>query len=121
MGYRNRINENQDGFTILETMIALAIFLVCVVPLTTGLIRVGKVRRSMDMVTASCLLQQQYAIIQSSPRLLLPRSEKIIDENKWVIETSSEGGELKKYTVTVLRGNKEITTGRMYVYDREEP
>ncbi len=109
------------GYAIIETMIALAIFIVCVVPLTTGIMRAGKVRQSADVVTASCLLEQHSALIQTSPSQILPKKKKRIGKREWLVETSYEGGELRKYTVTVTQANKLVTSGQFYVYEGNRP
>jgi prepilin-type N-terminal cleavage/methylation domain-containing protein len=113
-GMRAGGSSSKRGYTLLEVLIGLAIFTVVVVPLLTTVFDRTRVTRSRDTVIASCLLQQEAAIITAFPDQIVPFHKRRVDGTDWTISVTVAGTGMAQCILQALKAGTAY--GRTIVY-----
>jgi len=104
------------GYTLLESLIAISIFLILMVPLTARLHEADKTARVRHKTTAMCILEQEAALIRhgESP---FPVKKRTVAGREWVVETSAEGNPLRTYRMHAFLDGREISEVVFHNYE----
>lgn len=119
MGYKvpNIASHNRRrGYTLLETLIALAILLSIIVPLTAVAYKNSGALRARSALTAQCLLEQEAALATAFPEDVVPVKRRMIDDAEWVVKTEITGKDPLVYAMTALWGTR--AEGKVVFYGR---
>jgi len=109
-------NNHSRGYTLLETLIALAILMSVIVPLTTMLHKNSGAIHTRNALIAQCLLEQEAALAMAFPEDVLPVKRRMIDSLEWIVKTEVTGKDPLVYAMTALRGTRE--EGKVIFYGR---
>ncbi len=113
------VSDNQkDGYTLLETLIALSILLVVAVPLISFLFRLTGAHDSGKALTGMCILEQEATLVRTFPKKAVPAKRRVVDGKEWIIKTEISGSEILLYRMTVNDGKKDM--GELVFYGKKE-
>jgi type II secretory pathway pseudopilin PulG len=100
-------NSSASGFTLIEVMIGVSLFIAVVVPLMAGLYLNTGIERSEDALVGAWLLEQEAASVRLFSDEGLSGRHRIVNGNDWTVEVQAEGTPLVKYTLTALKHGKK--------------
>lgn len=113
------ISVNQkNGYTLLETLIALSILLVVAVPMVTFLFRISGAHDSEKALTGMCILEQEATIVRIFPKRAVPVKRRVVDGKEWIVTTEVTGSDLPLYRMSV-KDDKKVR-GELVFYGRGE-
>ena len=108
--------HHSSGYTLLEALLSLSIFLIVIVPLVSAAGRTGtKLEHERQRVVAIGLLEQECARIRLAPDNALPEKRIQASGRQWLIRTERRGEGLRRYVVSVWLDRKMMADGVMYV------
>lgn len=110
--------NSQQAYTLLESLIALSIFMVVVVPLLARMTMGAGMSRAQDSVVASGLIEQTAVSIELYPDEVKPVENRRVGTREYEIRTLVSGSALRKYRIQVSRKGKQVAEAIMY--QREE-
>jgi hypothetical protein len=99
---------NHQGYTLLEAMIGLTLLLTVLIPLMVKMHDINRLNRGNNAITASCLLEQEAALIQGFPDECLSSKRRVVLGKKWEIKATFTGNGLVQCLLTASLGKKEI-------------
>jgi hypothetical protein len=102
------------GYTLIEVVISLAIFIAISVPMLCAVVRNTGALRSQEALEAVWMLEQEAASIRFSPGEPMPVKHRIIEGRDWTIRIETEGRPLVKYSLAASR--KDKVRGNMVIY-----
>lgn len=108
MGKHREGSRNNNGYTLLEAVIAMALFLVVLVPLLQRMSLANKEYRAKEIIIASCLLEQEAAAIMLQPDTHVATKRRMVQGKEWIIEISVQGDALRQYELKARYRGKEI-------------
>ncbi len=111
------INQ-KNGYSLIETLIALSILLVVAVPLVAYLFRLSGVNDSEKVLTGMCILEQEATMVRIFPKRAVPLKRRVVDGKEWIITTEVTGSDLLLYRMSV-KDDKKIR-GELFFYSRGE-
>lgn len=100
------IENNHDGYTLLETLIALSILMVVLMPLIGFLYQFSGSNSLQKKYTAICLLEQESACIKAFPGKTVPVKRRVVDGKEWMIKTEIRGSDLLFCRMSASDGKK---------------
>lgn len=109
------ITSFQGGFTLLETLVALSLFVVVVVPLFSYLTANSGTVKLQNMVTAQGLLNQQVALVREYPDGQPEHKNILVGIDKWQISIIKSDTGLVLFTISASKHNKKISEVYLYV------
>ncbi len=109
-------HNQPNGYTLLETLIALAILISIIVPLTAILHKNSSALHARDTLTAQCLLEQEAVLAVAFPEDVIPVKRRMADSLEWIVKTEVTGKDPLIYSMTASRGDKEA--GKVVFYGR---
>jgi hypothetical protein len=92
--------RNTPGYTLFESLVALAILITIIVPLTTFFYRKADSARLMRSITAICMLEQEAALTLAFPRDAAPVKRRTINGAEWIVRTEESGADPIVYKMT---------------------
>lgn len=102
--------KRNDGYTLLETVIAVAILMAVVIPMLSWFYRGSTLHDAQMELTGIWLIEQEAAVATAFPQSVLPQKRRSIASEEWVLQTTVAGKQLPCYTITaVFRGVKRAT------------
>ncbi len=104
------------GYTLLETMVALALFLAVIVPLTERMVLSIRVNRGKDKIIATSLVEQEAARLKAFPDQIFSSKQRVVKGRKWTIKASFTGKSLKQCQLEVYKGRRFINRTIFYVH-----
>jgi prepilin-type N-terminal cleavage/methylation domain-containing protein len=104
------------GFTLLETLVALAVFTMVVVPLMTGVSLHNQTRATRESIVATCLLQQEEQRIRAFPQYIDPVRYRVVGSKTWVVHAETAGSRLVWCTLSVEKDGHQCGKVGFYVY-----
>jgi hypothetical protein len=110
--------SSSHGYTLLEALIALSIFMVVIVPLLGRLATGAGMSRARDALAASCLIEQTAVGIELYPDEVKPVERRRVGPRVYEIRTDASGSGLQTYRIRVSCRGKRI--GEAIVYRHEE-
>jgi len=111
------INQ-KNGYSLIETLIALSILLVVAVPFVAYLFRLSGVNDSEKVLTGMCILEQEATMVRIFPKRAVPLKRRVVDGKEWIITTEVTGSDLLLYRMSV-KDDKKIR-GELFFYSRGE-
>jgi len=111
------MRNNNSGYTLLESMVALVLFLMVVVPLIARMSNGVSLNRGEDIIIAASLLEQESMRLKTFPDDQFLTKTRIVNNQEWKIKAVVTGSALKTITLTAFKRNKEIETIRFYRFD----
>lgn len=114
--FKGRISDTgvAAGFTLIEVIVGLMLFVVVALPLIAGLYRSTGSLQSQESLIATWLLEQESASVRLFPEAGLSTRRRVIDGKLWMVQIRPEGSPLVRYTLTALKNGKE--KGKVVVY-----
>jgi hypothetical protein len=97
------VYADSGGYTLIEVVISLAIFISISVPMLCAVIK-----------NTGALRSQEAATIRFSPDESMPVKHRIIEGRDWTVRIETEGKPLVKYSLTASR--KDKVRGRMVLF-----
>jgi hypothetical protein len=108
------LSTDSSGYTLIEVVISLAIFISISVPMLCAVIRNTGALRSQEALEATWMLDQEAASIRFSSDEAMPVKHRIIEGRDWTVRIETEGKPLVKYLLTASR--KDKVRGRMVLF-----
>jgi hypothetical protein len=108
------VYADSGGYTLIEVVISLAIFISISVPMLCAVIKNTGALRSQEALEATWTLEQEAATIRFSPDESMPVKHRIIEGRDWTVRIETEGKPLVKYSLTASR--KDKVRGRMVLF-----
>ena len=99
---------DQSGFTLLETVVALGIFLAVVVPLMHHMTSATRMNKGKQKMVAACILEQEAAILRMYPDEMFTSKQRHVKGVTWTVKASIQGDKLKTCHLEVFLRNKRI-------------
>lgn len=107
---------NSKGYTLLEALISMSLFLVLVVPLILHMSNSAKTNKGKEKLTAICLLEQETTHLRLFPNDIFTSKRRTTGNCEWEIKASFEGSNLKKYHLKAFKKKRLIEQIVFYVY-----
>lgn len=108
---------NYDGYSLLETLIAISILLIVAAPFLSGLFGNNSAVRSANIITAIGLLEQEARRVSGNADEMVPVRNRNLNGRQWVIKTDKSGSGLIQYYMTAELEGRLI--GDIYFLQRE--
>jgi prepilin-type N-terminal cleavage/methylation domain-containing protein len=108
--------RTQRGYTLLETLVAMSILLIVLVPLMSRMVTARNMRFAADTVTAACLLRQEAEQIRFAPQSYQPVKKRTIEGVTWTITTEASGAPLVCYQLRATNGTYSKGALTLYHY-----
>ena len=105
---QNKNSTQSTGYTLLEMLIALSIFLTVLVPFTSFLFKDLLFAKYQDKVTALCLLDQEIRTVQAFPKSISPIKRRTVANKDWEIRSETSGARLMKCKFIAMKNNTVI-------------
>jgi prepilin-type N-terminal cleavage/methylation domain-containing protein len=109
----NKKTAYSKGYTLLEVMIGLAVFVTVVIPLTSFLFKDLFFAKYQDKVTAFCLLDQEIKKAQVFPGAMCSLKRLNVASQDWEIRSETSGSGLMKCKFTAMKN--KIIYGEFWV------
>lgn len=104
------------GYTLLEVLVAMSLFLCVLVPLAQRFAVAIKTTKSMDTLTASCLIEQESAAVMQSDSYHPVTRHKTIQGHEWTIKSAISGNKLRDCSMVVYKNKKMVETVHFHFY-----
>lgn len=104
------------GFTLLETVLALSIFIAIVVPLMQQMTSAGRMNKGNQKMVAACIIEQEAEILRLYPDQIFTSKKREVKGVTWTVKASIQGEKLKECQLEVFRGRKKIDKAKFYIY-----
>jgi prepilin-type N-terminal cleavage/methylation domain-containing protein len=112
--------RTQRGYTLLETLVAMSILLIVLVPLMSRMVTARNMRNAADTLTATCLLKQEAERIRFAPQSYQPVIKRTIEGVTWTITTEASGAPLVCYQLRAANGSYKKGALTLYHYVNNE-
>jgi len=100
--------HGKDGFTLIEALTALGIFLMIVVPLFAMAFRNTQTGHARDLFVSACLLEQESALVQAAPEAWVPSKLRTVNGIRWTILCTTSGDELREYRISTQKAGVRV-------------
>lgn len=108
--------ENRSGYTLIEVVTALAIFMVVAVPMVRYFGESSLSHGERNLLTALSLFEQESSLIRHDPSTMVQRKKRRVNGREWTVVTIARGDHLQKVTMKILLKNNVIYEMSFYVY-----
>ena len=108
--------QGNAGFTLLETLISLAIFMAIALPLVANVYTIDHAVIGLDKITATCILEQEVALCRAFPDKIQVLKTRRVGDVDWTVRTTIEGKEFATVRLTVDKADKQISKVVFYHY-----
>jgi prepilin-type N-terminal cleavage/methylation domain-containing protein len=109
-----RNSRHSTGFTLIEVMIAVVVFVGVVVPLLAHIFGGKNQNRAQDLITATCFLEQEAKKAQVLPDNPAPEITRTINGVEWKIKWVVTGEKIQTCVAKVFKSGKFVTDACMY-------
>jgi prepilin-type N-terminal cleavage/methylation domain-containing protein len=116
-GYKRR--PANSGYTLMETLIALSIMLLILVPLLSRMLTVRQMHHANDSLTAACILEQESVLVRLSSQAYQPVKKRTVMKSEWTITMESNGAPLIHYRLQAAKAGQ--SRGRVEFYRFSAP
>jgi hypothetical protein len=89
------------GYTLIEVLIALAILMSVLIPLSGAFYRNTSAMKSMQTMTAMCIVEQEQKLASVFPEDVIPLKRRNIDSKEWIVRTETSGKDPVVYRMSV--------------------
>ena len=102
------------GYTLLETVISLAVLCAVVVPLFAIFRHGGVVADTRRRLTGIWLVEQEAAVIGAFPGRALPVKRHRVENREWIVRTGISETQPPRYHITAELGGVTRAEARFY-------
>ncbi len=114
---RSSPSENTiKGYTLVEVLVAMALFLIVIVPLIGHMTVAIKINKGKNKMVAASIIEQEAAILRMFPDETFNIKRRKIGGREWVIKTSFKGGKLKTCHISAHYKGKMVDKAIFYLY-----
>ncbi len=99
---------NNSGFTLVETLMAVVVFLGVVVPLMASVFAGRNQNRAQDLFTATCILEQETKKVQVLPDNPAPEIARTINGVEWKIKWDVTGDKIQTCVARVFKAGSFV-------------
>ena len=111
---KQKNTHSQTGYTLVEVLISLFIFIAIAVPMIAGVITNTGSLRSEEALVASWILEQEATAARLFPEKIVPIRYRTVGGKEWIIQTEQSGSPLVRVDLVALHRGKKC--GRVIVY-----
>ena len=112
---RSKCGRLKDyGYTLLETVISLAILTAVVIPLFGIFTPSNTIVDAHRELTGIWLVERESVIVRTFPHEILPVKRKYINDREWTIHTEASETQPKQYRITAEIRGKIKAEARFY-------
>ena len=111
--------NNLQGYTLVEMLVSLGLFLAIIVPLMGYMSVPVKINRGKDKMIAAGILEQEAAILRMFPGELFTEKRRKIGPKEWVVKASFAGDRLKTCTLQVYCKGKLVDKAILYIHENK--
>ena len=97
-----------NGYTLLETVIALAILISIVVPLVSIMQRNNTIASARNELTGIWLIERETKLVRSFPEKVTPIKRYTIKRREWTIRIDKKGNDIVEYYMTTEVNKKKV-------------
>lgn len=115
-----KFNNFYSGYTVIEVLVALALFLMVIVPLMGYMSNAARVNKGREKLVAACLLEQEATRLRLYPDDIFHSKQRHIQGKRWEIRATFSGGALKRCNLAACEKGKIVDRVIFYLYDSEE-
>jgi len=109
-------NKGNSGFTLVEALVASAVFVAVAVPLVSIVFGSRHQNRAQDLFTATCFLEQEAKKAQVLPENPPAEVTRTIKGIEWKIKWEMSGDTLQKCVARVYKSGLLITDAGLVRY-----
>jgi type II secretory pathway pseudopilin PulG len=102
------------GYTLLEVLISLFLFIAIAVPMLTGVVTNTGALRSQEALTAAYILEQEAAFARLFPDDVPLVKHRVVDGKSWTVTIDAQGSPLRKFELVAMHNGKKC--GMVVVY-----
>ena len=114
---KNFLSKNTIiGYTLVEVLVAMGLFLVVIVPLIGHMTVAIKINKGKNKMVAASIIEQEAAVLRMFPDETFNVKHRKIDGREWVVKTSFKGEKLKICHISAHYKGKEIDKAVFYLY-----
>ena len=108
--------KTKKGYTLVEVLVAMGLFLVVIVPLIGHMSVAIKINKGKNKMVAASIIEQESSVLRMFPDETFNVKRRKIGGREWVIKTSFKGGKLKTCRISAHYKGKEIGKAIFYLY-----
>jgi type II secretory pathway pseudopilin PulG len=106
---QKKILKNDDGYTLVETVVALALLVAVLIPVGHILSKTMLTRQSGDLIVAAQLARMEMERTISSGNFETDEQQVVLNQKNWrIVRQVSESWGLVEVQVLVFKGNKPV-------------
>jgi hypothetical protein len=113
-GFKKSMYLRRRGYMLFESLIALAILISVVVPLTTLFYRKSNSVRLQQSITSMCLMEQEAALSIAFPQGAVPTKRRALDGKEWTVKTETSGADPVVYKIIASMNGRVIDSVVFY-------
>jgi Tfp pilus assembly protein FimT len=99
--------DNNHGYSLLETVIALVILIAVVVPLVSLMHRDNTIAAARNELTGIWLIEREAALVRDFPEKQVPLKRYTVKDREWTLRINKKGHDIVEYyLVAELKGKK---------------
>lgn len=95
------IKVNSSGFTLVELLVSLSILVAVLVPVLISFNRNRGISESENEIIATCILEQEAAMIRKFPNEVLSVKRRMVAGREWLISIENSGDDIIKYRIKI--------------------
>lgn len=113
-----KLPRSNSGYTLIEALIAITVFVGIVVPLMVHVFNSKGQARSQDLLLAQCLLEQEIGKARIMPDNPSPEITRAVFNSQWTIrfEVNGDPGKLQVVRATAFKNSKLVSEAEFYKY-----
>ena len=109
----NTTGSSDSGFTLVEALVAMVVFVALVVPLMVYIFGTRNQNRAQDLFTATCFLEQEAKKAQVLPDNPAPEITRTINGVEWKMKWEVSGDKIQTCVAKVYKNGKMVTDAVM--------
>lgn len=115
---KNKNHKNNNGYTLIETLVALSMLLIIAAPILSGIYKNNHAIDSERIITSIGILEQETRKINANPMDYLPQKKRNVNGKEWVITIEKTGSGVVQYHIVAKLNNKK--EGEVYFMEIEK-
>jgi prepilin-type N-terminal cleavage/methylation domain-containing protein len=113
------MKAKQDGYTLIEVILAMFLFSAIAIPMLCAVISNSDAMRSQESLTAAYLLEQEAMRVRLFPEDAAPIVHRTLDGKAWTVEIKADGTPLVKYELMAIKKNRNCGRAIVYAYQKK--
>lgn len=104
---KNKNHKNNDGYTLVETLVALSMLFIIAAPILSGIFKNNHAIDSERIITSIGILEQEARKLKANPMDYLPQKKRNVNGREWIITTEKTGSSVVQYHIVAQLNNKK--------------